>query len=187
MKSQASDDAIRHLVWSGFYREAEVHEMLRRMDAWPGQADEAAITLAVREEFERKAAAEAGWPQVTDCDRLNQVFDELNRSGILSVQNAGQDQEDSFDVVTQRYREQAGTLPPFEGYCFYSRQDIALAVDDEGLLLAFGDLRGDQGKATEIGRRIVAALARHGFETDWEGSHAHRIEIPGIIWQRRSP
>lgn len=187
MKSQSSDDAIRHLVWSGFYRPAEVREMINRLDATPGQADQAAIALAIDQEFARKAEQEASWPPVTDPDRLTAAFDELNRSGILAVQNAGQGQEDGFDTVTQRYREQAGVLPPLEGYCFFHRQDLAHAVDDEGLLLAFGDLRGDQERATEIGRRIVQVLHAHGFETEWLGSYAHRIEIPGIVWQRRGP
>ncbi len=141
----------------------------------------------MRQEFERKASEEAQWPEVTDNDRLNQVFDELNRSGVLAVQNAGLDQNDSFDQLTQRYREQRDALPAFEGYCFYSRTDMAQAVDGESLLLAFGDLRGEQARAVEVGRRIVEVLQQHGLQAEWPGSFSQRIEIPGIIWQRRSP
>lgn len=187
MKSKVSDDAIRHLVWSGFYREAEVLDLVGRLDTTIGQPAQAAVAVAVRDEFARKMSEQASWPELTDNDRLNEAFDELNRSGILSVQNAGQNQEDAFDMVTQRYREQRDALPAYEGYCFYSGDDLGLAVDGDGLLLAFGDMKGQHDRATEIGARIVAVLERHGLATDWGGSYAQRIEIPGIIWQRRGP
>lgn len=187
MKSKVSDDAIRHLVWSGFYREAEVLDRVGRLDTTTGPAAEAAVAVAVRDEFARKVSEQASWPEVTDCDRLNEAFDELNRSGVLAVQNAGQNQDDGFDHITERFREQRDALPAFEGYCFYSGDDLALAVDGDGLLLAFGDIKGVHDKATEIGARIVAVLQRHGLPVDWAGTYAQRIEIPGMIWQRRSP
>ncbi|RZL11311.1 MAG: hypothetical protein EOP40_03085 [Rubrivivax sp.] len=186
MRSKVSDDAIRHLVWSGFYREAEVLDLIGRLDT-TDRAAEAAVAVAVRDEFARKMSEQATWPDVTDNDRLNDAFDELNRSGILSVQNAGQNQDDAFDNITQRYREQRDALPAYDGYCFYSGDDLGLAVDGDGLLLAFGDMKGQHDRATEIGRRIVAVLERHGLNTDWAGSYTQRIEIPGIIWQRRGP
>src|SRR5215207_6127853 len=41
----------------------------------------------VREALEAHLKEQAGWGKVTDCDRLNQAFEDLEREGIISRQN----------------------------------------------------------------------------------------------------
>ncbi len=68
-------DAIKNWVWSGFYSPVEVDAMID--DILEGDADEPTVRAAVAPEFEKKTAAEAWWPDTTDCDRLDQAFERL--------------------------------------------------------------------------------------------------------------
>ena len=65
----------------------QVHEP--ELAAGPDDADEAMLHAAVAPEFDRKAAEEASWPNTTDCDRLDQAFEELNARGVIALHNAG--------------------------------------------------------------------------------------------------
>src|SRR5437763_809008 len=78
-------DAIKTWVWSGFYSPAEVQEMIE--DILEDDADEALLRAAVEPEFEKKAAAEKSWPAITDCDRLDRAFEELDARGVVALQN----------------------------------------------------------------------------------------------------
>lgn len=59
------------------------------------------------------------------------------------------------------------------------------AMEDGNLLLAFGDFQRNDKAGEEIGRRIVSALSKKGFQTDWSGSIERRIEVIGLKWQKR--
>src|SRR5262245_14896850 len=80
-------EEIRHWVWSGFFNESEVQEFFGEI--LEEDADEAMLRHAVAKEFAAKAAAEAGWPAETDCERLDKAFAALNESGIIALANAG--------------------------------------------------------------------------------------------------
>lgn len=78
----------------------------------------------------------------------------------------------------------------YHGYCFFHSQDIDRALDEEGLLLAFGHV--DRGEAKEedhiaVGQTICEALRQAGLTVDWDGSPDHRIDVPQLRWQRRTP
>lgn len=176
---------IRRLVWSGFYDVEEVQEILLDEIFQPGELDEAWAASAIKAEFMRKKEVEGAWPLMTDCDRLDSAFDELNDNGIIALQNAGYDQDQGIEEVTEVYHEQGGADSPVEGYCFYHGQDLERAVDGEGLLLTFGDIQGDDGRGVDIGHRIVETLARHGLAVSWSGTIDERIELPEIEWRRR--
>jgi hypothetical protein len=176
---------IRRLVWSGFYDADEVQEILLDEIFQPGELDDAWAAGAIKAEFMRKKEVEGAWPLMTDCDRLDSAFDELNGSGIIALQNAGYDQDQGLEDVTDAYHEQGGADSRVEGYCFYHGQDLERAVDGEGLLLTFGDIQGDDERGIDIGHRIVETLARHGLAVSWSGTIAERIELPEIEWRRR--
>ena len=73
------------------------------------------------------------------------------------------------------------------GYCFYHEQDLARAVDGFGLGVAFGDLAGTDSGKREVGQLVKAELERHGFVVKWDGNPDIKIDIPQIVWQRRTP
>ena len=80
-------DCIKTWVWSGFYGADDIQEMIG--DVLEHDADEAMLRAAVESELAAKATAEKTWPRVTDCDRLGAVFAELDRGGVIALQNAG--------------------------------------------------------------------------------------------------
>ncbi|HEY4371813.1 MAG TPA: hypothetical protein VGN52_07800 [Burkholderiales bacterium] len=180
-------EVLRYWIWSGFYGEDEVQEMLDDLleeEAEEGmQADEDTLRDYISEEFERKADAEADWPEVTDCDRLDAVFAAMEDEGICALQNAGNTLSDGLSDVAQALHERGPEH--YYGYCFYHGQDLERAIDGNGLTLAFGDLDDNPVKMVRVGEAVVAALQAAGFETVWDGTADKRIDIPKIDWKRR--
>jgi hypothetical protein len=185
MNSNARN-AIKRLVWSGFFNMNDILEIVTQEMFTPDEIDKEWVVSQIDEEMARKAAAEKNWPEATDCDRLDQVFEELNRFNIIALQNAGYTKSDGIDDVLQAYQERGGKSSPIEGYCFYHGQDLDRAVDGQGLMLTFGDIHGTDAKGLEIAAKIISVLQYYGFDPKWSGTIDKKIEIPGINWQRRS-
>jgi hypothetical protein len=172
---------IKTCVWSGFYDEERVNQVID--DILEGDADETFLRSAVAPEFAKKAAAEGSWPEVTDCDRLDQAFEALDSIGIIALHNAGYTMSDGEDDVDQVLQDRGrGSV---KGYCFYHGQDVERAVAGLGLMIACGDLDADPKQKTAIGNKVKDALESHGFVIEWNGDPERRISIPNIDWKRR--
>lgn len=174
-------DSIKTWVWSGFYTQDEVQEMID--DIIEDGVDVDKIRSTVAPEFEKKAIAEKSWPEVTDCDRLDQFFGNLNDNGIVGLQNAGYTMSDGLSDVSEEigFRDRS----KLKGYCFYHGQDLERAVAGSGLMLAFGDLDDTPEGRQAIGRLVVEFLSKAGFESDWDGTPDNRIHVPKLDWKRR--
>lgn len=133
------------------------------------------VRRIVAEEWPVRFEAEKSWPAVTDCDRLDAAFAELQRSGIVARQdftccrNCGE---------TEIRAELADTD---EGYVFFHAQDTERAVEGGALWLRYGAVTGP---ATPVGQRVADALTRHGLTVDWDGDPERAIRVP-LTWQRR--
>ena len=137
-------------------------------------------------EAERKAEM-AEWPDVTDCDRLDAAFAELQASGLIAEQNFWCCQScASSDVhaTIKKARKSGGTVP--RGYVFYHDQDTECAIQGGGLYLAFGSREGKNAACQAIASEVVDTLKRYGLEPDWNGKLDERIFLP-FDWKRRSP
>ena len=86
-----------------------------------------------------------------------------------------------------RLREGSGDASHVVGYCFFHGQDLERALDGEGLYLAFGPIDPSQEPTDgpEVGKRVVAALAKEGLPADWDGTFSKRILLPRFEWKRR--
>jgi hypothetical protein len=146
------------------------------------------VAAAIDAEFARLHAEVATWPAVTDCDRLDQVFEALNREGVVSLHDAGYTQSEGYDLV-RKEMDEVDDFDDVLGYCFYHGQDVERAVDGGGLYLAYGPPEPHQEESVgpEVGKMIVAELERGGFQVEWDGSYSTRIHIPRLNWQRRPP
>jgi hypothetical protein len=179
---------VRYRVASGFWGAEEITETVIEECFDPAQVtgdDKAWVARLIEEAILKQAEAEKSWPAVTDWDRLDQVFQKLDRSGIIALHHAGMTQSDGTDDITEVYHDRGGKDSSVIGYCFYHHQDVQRAIDGHGLLLTFGDIAGDNAKGVDIGRRIAAALQRSGFRVIWNGAIEQRINIEGIRWQKR--
>ncbi|MCX7359701.1 MAG: hypothetical protein NT015_16375 [Alphaproteobacteria bacterium] len=173
--------AIRLWVWSGYYDDAAVEEML--LDVLEDGVDVDAMYALIPEAFAAKADAENEWPEVTDCDRLNATFEALDARGVCALQNAGLTQSDGLSDV--RDAAHARGMKRYQGYCFFHAQDIESALDGRGMYLAFGVFDRNGAKIAEIGQRVVAALREAGLAVDWDGDEKKRVSISMIEWRRR--
>lgn len=87
MKNSIDDIAseIRLYVRSGFCKPDELIELFCEeieMDR-PGELDEDTIIKIVTDEFNSLKIESQTWAEVTDCDKIDPIFDELNELGII--------------------------------------------------------------------------------------------------------
>ena len=176
-------DEVRIRVWSGFH---SLSDVLIMIEDWnESEPDRDVLEAFARSEFQAKREAEDTWPLVTDCVRLDEVFDSLNSIGIIALQNAGFTMSDGLSEVSEALANHDSTA--VKGYCFYHEEDVARAVDGFGLWLAYGDLADTESGKREIGQIVKAELERRGFKVEWNGNPDTRIDLPEIVWQRRTP
>lgn len=179
---ESIEDDIRIRVWSGFYTLADVLSVIEDSET---EGDRGRLADFARSEFRAKREAEATWPEITDCDRLDEAFDSLNEKGIIALHNAGLTMSDGISDVSE---ELANCDPETTiGYCFYHEQDVGRAIDGHGLSVAFGDIDDTESGKREIGELVKAELERHGFLVEWNGDPETRLDLPKIVWQRRTP
>ncbi|MCA9645209.1 MAG: hypothetical protein KC492_31175, partial [Myxococcales bacterium] len=120
------------------------------------EGDPAAVWRATLEAFEIAQRLEAEWSELTDCDRLQQALELLERQGLVARTNWGMTVDDGIaraaDVAAALDEARLG---PVVGFCFCHQQDVWSALGSDGLYLAFGsflDAPADHGE--EIGRAV---------------------------------
>lgn len=177
---------IRGQVAAGFASADAIVEAAG--DIFGDEADPAVLNHHIRR-FIREAIAEhmieqASWPAVTDCDRLDRAFAELEAGGIICRQNFSCcgtcGASEIWDEITTV--EDAGR--PARGYAFYHVQDTESAVDGYGIYLNYGSVEDGEAAALIVAHEIVAVLGRHGLKVEWDGQWSRRIGV-SLDWKRR--
>ncbi|WP_417388544.1 DUF6891 domain-containing protein [Gimesia sp.] len=176
------------LVRSGLYDKADLMRVFCEEMYAPGDLDETLVSAAIDERLAAHRAAQKNWPAVTDCDRLDQAFDRMEKRGLITIQNAGNTQTDGHEIF-QVYLEEHPQPETVIGYCFYHNQDLERVVDGLPLYLAFGpvDSKDEETKGVEIGNIVREELERGGLEVEWQGTFNDRLRVPGMVWQKRIP
>jgi hypothetical protein len=135
--------------------------------------------------WKEQRAAEATWPERTDCDRLDAAFEELEGIGIVCRQDftccstcgGAEIGAECADVE----RTRGITV---RGYAFYHMQDTESAVEGYGVYLSYGADNGGEEPARAVAREIIAVLKNHGLDPQWNGEWSKKIHVP-LIWRRR--
>jgi hypothetical protein len=179
-------EEISVLVRSGFYGKQRLMEIFCEEMYEPGELREDEVSAEIDAAMSQLEKEMAGWPPITDCDRLDSVFQALNAQGIISLQNAGNTQSDGYDDCYEIY-EASPNKNGIKGYCYYHGQDLERAVRGKGLLVSFGPVNPEEEetKGSEVGRAIQTELEKAGFKVIWKGTFADRISIPNLVWQKR--
>lgn len=129
-------------------------------------------------------AAQAHWPAVTDCDRLDAAFAALERDGIVCRQNftcCGRcGAAEIWDELAAA--EEAGLA--VRGYAFFHTQDTEDAIAGAGLHLSYGAVAEGPAAVEAIGHAVVDALEAAGLAPNWDGEWTRRISVP-LEWRRR--
>lgn len=175
-------DAIKVQVWGGFSTYEGVQDLIS--DLLEDGADEKMLRNSVDIEFEKKHKAEQSWPDVTDVDKLDQVFQTLNSEGILCLHNAGYTMSDGHEDAHTSLSKHMNDR--FFGYCFYHGQDVERAVLGEGLMLAYDHVDGDTPDKIKVAEKIQQALEQAGFIIEWDGTVEQRINLPNFDWKHHS-
>ena len=128
--------------------------------------------------------SQSQWPATTDCDRLDWVFEELDRGGIVARQNFSCCCNCGHGEIWGEI-QQAREKHPVEGYVFYHMQDTEAAVECGSFYLAYGSVEEAEEALIAIGRKIVLALERGGLRTEWNGQGDTRIRVVDFDWKRR--
>ena len=177
-------EQLHSLVWSGFFGpddlEAHLEDLSYEAEAKPLLG---ALRTYAKIEFAAKREEERDWPATTDCDRLDAIFAQLTKGGILALANAGYTSSDAYGdagaVIADSPKDQ------FKGFCFYHGQDVERAVGGYPLCVGF-DATVDQADAKRaIGESVLAEL-KSGFSVDWNSDPETRMLITNLDWKRRT-
>lgn len=175
-------DAIKSWVWSGFYSEAEMKEMV--YDILEENCDEQMLLKSIGPELTKKIESEKFWPETTDYEKLHKVFYELHEYGVCALHNAGYTMSEGYSDVSEVVSD--APADHYRSYCFYHGQDVESAVVGNGLMIAFGSLSDAEEESKKAGEFVVEKLKSNGFSIEWDGSTKNRIFIPSFIWQKRA-
>ncbi|RBP47708.1 hypothetical protein DES53_101507 [Roseimicrobium gellanilyticum] len=182
-----ANQQIVHYVWAGFHSSEDIERTLLEDVFQPGDLDADWVRAGIDREFAKKLEQQIDWPEKTDCDRLDEVFAELEGQQLIALQNAGYTQSDGMEDMSEIWHERGAEKSGVVGYCFYHGQDLERVVKGEPLYLTYGDIAGDDARGVVIGELICRVLERHGFTTNWDRNIKTRMHIAGIDWKRRTP
>lgn len=183
LKEEISE-AIKFDVYGGFYDKDDIFDNISM--TYDDPTLEKWIIQEIEKYYQQKLSEQSLWEPVTDFDRLAQVFDKLNSSGIIALHNAGYTRQDGEGDTHEIYEDLKGMGITTKGYCFYHTQDMERVIEGGStLLLAFGDFEHDDKKGEAVGNEIILALHEKGFKTEWNNSIQARINVSGIKWQKR--
>jgi hypothetical protein len=130
--------------------------------------------------------AEAAWPPLTDCDRLDLAFEKLEDAGIVARQHFTCCGTCGVAEMGAEVSEAEARGLKVRGYVFFHQQDTDSAVEGHGLYLNYGAIEDGEPKALAVGREIVAAIESCGLKTNWDGSWDKRIGVT-LEWRKRFP
>lgn len=167
-------------VWSGFRTAAEVQSDV--LEAVRDEVDDPTEARRLTDEFISAAhaslsAAAAGWPEVTEYDRLQAALADL-RAGDLVVLEAIDDHWTANDKLHEL--RAAGRQP--RGIAYFTHTDIWHAVEHQMLELnVWHGTSANVAEDDDLLRFVTDTLAAHRIESHFDEG---RIEI-SVAWQRR--
>lgn len=138
-----------------------------------------------------KITTEHRWLGLTDCDRLNLAFVELNRLGIVACQNLGCCNDCAHTDILKIADRRAADAATICGYAFFHQRDVERVVRTGELNVSFNAYSKNYSIETNITRAraiaaiIVNVLRAHGLKASWSGSYLQRITISEMKWERR--
>lgn len=175
-----AEERARELIRCGFQEADEIAESLVDFLDDQGLTEEQAARI-VAPLWQQRLAEQAGWPAVTDVDRLVEAFDALEDSGIVTAM-------DFTCCSSCGYAEIGGEAEESSrGFVFFHEQDTERAAAGGGLMLRYGGFRGSAQETTRIGHAVVAALGEAGLAVRWSGSPDEAITVAPLEWLHRLP
>ncbi len=134
------------------------------------------------------------WPDVTDCDRLDAAFEEMNEKGVMARHHWSCCGTCGACAMPTEFKRLGGLWRgvPIVGYVFYHVQGTERAPTDNEIYLDYGTSNFDASKeehqhlSCEVARITCQVLDAHGLKPEWAGTFDDSIRVP-LKWQRRQP
>lgn len=180
------DGYARRDVAGGFRTESDIVQGVTEVlsDEFKNVDLSPLVAQRTRELLLEHEQAQAAWPSVTDCDRLDRAFAELESRGIVCRQDFTCCGTCGSAEIGDEMAAVSATGMFVRGYAFYHMQDTEAAVDGHGLYLGYGATEEGELAAVRIGHEICDALKAQSLAPDWDGSWQTRIKVP-LDWKRR--
>ncbi len=113
----------------------------------------------VQETIEAHIKEQANWEEITDCDRLDQAFDDLEHHNIISRQNFSCCGTCGAGEILDEMRKAQENGQNVRGYTFYHAQDCEYAIERQGIHLSYGSIDEENDIADiNIGHEIVRII-----------------------------
>lgn len=172
---------IQLLLKMGFYNDEEILEIIDDEFIEEDIPKEKLLEIFsnVKENFD--------CPKSDSDDFLNlkEAFLNLSKNhDILTIHNAGYDIEEGIQDSFELFTHLRNNKYEVEGFCFYSFEDIEIAIEENSLLIAFGDFEFNEDKGLKIAKTVKDELVSKGFNINWDESIDERIEIVDFNWQK---
>ena len=157
------------------------------------KAIEPLARLALAQVLDDRRREQANWPAITDCDRLDAAFEELNVQGIMARHNWWCCTNCGKSAMPDEFDRLDGAIDgkPIIGYTFYHEQDTEAAAAGGGIYLCYCSTERAPNEETydaqtlRLAQRIGSVLKSHGLPVDWDGTIDRKIGVP-LTWQRRA-
>src|SRR6187402_2830428 len=140
----------------------------------------------IKKEWENHIEQSKHWKKPTDTEKLIKAFDDLRKTNIIALHNAGYTTSEGEEEVAEVELALRKKGIVSDGYCFYHEQDLARALEKENSLLAIAFQKvenSDDEITVGIGEKIVAILKKNNFEVEWDRTANQKILIPNFKWQ----
>jgi hypothetical protein len=189
-QQKAAREIVDGLIAQGFNTRRDIVELAASQYTW--RVDEEldfddAMPLVrpiVKARLEQRRRAEQRWTRLTDCDRLDLAFRDLEKQGIVARQNywccsnCGH-----FNAGMEAWEKRSKTGRCL-GYVFFHEQDTECAPSGS-LMLCFGTVEESGISEVELAGMVIDTLRRHGLKTEWSGDPQTRITVVGLKWRWR--
>jgi hypothetical protein len=145
-----SDDVlaeIQSMLLTGYYNRYTVFKDALEMEEVE-EGCEALLESAIEEAFAAREAESKSWPVPTDCERLQTAFKALDAQGIVTMENCGSTLQEGGAIVADLSCAREDLVGGVDnGCCFFNQQDVAGAVEQDELFLAFNTYAEDPERA----------------------------------------
>lgn len=176
-----SEDDIVKAALSKLLNQEQRHRSDSPAELRDMNGQEPAVRQLVKEAMARRQQLESTWTELTDCDRLNWVFDHLERQGIAARQNYWCCATCANFAISDEIRSAA---IPYIGYIYYHEQNTQNAASGGVIEIRYASRRNDDEGSRRVGLRVMKAAKLAGLQTSWSGSPDETIVIK-LKWRRR--
>ncbi|WP_329248258.1 hypothetical protein OG223_15930 [Streptomyces sp. NBC_01478] len=126
-----------------------------------------------------RVAEQADWEEVTDPERLAEVFELLDASGITARENFTCCRTCGTAEIGGERGEGA------RGFVYFHEQCTESAAAGRGLMLLYGGFDGSAETTATVGHEVLAALRGAGLSADWDGDPDKAIDVKPLTWHKR--